>query len=107
VPLTPRAPVREALLGEIYVSRRRLPSLLVEEHEAKENLAFSAVHGEEQPAGCALSGIARNDFAYLVAKPLRRLKAEILDVVHRGLDLGVCPPRERQELVTDHSMVEA
>jgi len=105
--MTPGAPVREALLGEIDVARRRLLGLLVEEHEAKEDLAFSAVDGKEQPVGCALSGIPRNDLAYLVAKPLRRSKAEVLDVVHRGLDLGVCLPRERQELVADHSMVEA
>ena len=55
--LAPRAPIREAFLGEINVSRRRLLGL-VEEHEAKENLAFASVHSEEQPVGSALCGVA-------------------------------------------------
>jgi len=104
--LAPRAPIREAFLGEINVSRRRL-GLLVEEHEAKENLAFASVHIEEQPVGSALCGVAGIDVAYLVSEPLRRLKAEVLDVVHRAFDLGVCLPRERQEFVTNDPMVEA
>ena len=68
--LAPRAPIREAFLCEINVSMRRLLGLLVEEHEAKENLAFASVHIEEQPVGSALCGVAGIDFAYLVSEPL-------------------------------------
>jgi hypothetical protein len=105
--LAPRAPIREAFLGEVNVSRGRLLGLLVEEHEAKGNVTFASAHSEEQPVGSALCGVAGIDFAYLVSEPLRRLKAEVLDVVHRAFDLGVCVPRERQEFVTNDPMVEA